>query len=263
VSIRVEALSRSFTVRQRRPGIVGGFKDLFGGPTQVLVALDAVSFEVNPGEIVGYIGPNGAGKSTTIKCLTGILKPTSGTVVINGLDPWCDRIEHVRNIGVVFGQRTQLWWDLAVIEAFDLLAAIYGVLDADYHARREELDALLDLGDLLHKPVRELSLGQRMRCDLAASLLHAPSVVLLDEPTIGLDITVKKRVRSFIRSMATERGAAVFLATHDLGDIEKLCDRVLVLVGGRLVLDGRVDELASGDTPLEDVVSALYEAEEG
>ena len=241
--IEVRSLVRTFRVRPRRRGLWGAVRDLFGGEYTEVRALDAVSFDVRPGEIVGYIGPNGAGKSTTIKLLSGILQPTSGTVRVCGLDPWARRDEHVRNLGVVFGQRTALWWDLAVIEAYDLLAAVFGLSDDVYKQRLSELSTLLDLEPLLRTPVRELSLGQRVRCDLAGALLHAPKVVLLDEPTIGLDVAVKLRVRKFIRKIADERGVAVVLATHDLGDVEQLCDRVLLVDHGVLVFEGDVPAL--------------------
>ncbi len=236
--IVVRELRRTFDVRPRRRGLRGALTDLVAPRSREVVALDRVDLTVHAGEILGYIGPNGAGKSTTVKCLTGILKPTSGTVRVGGLDPWAQRQRHVRQIGVVFGQRTQLWWDLAVIEAFDLLAAVFEVPPDLYRARLDELREMLDLGPLLRVPVRELSLGQRVRCDLAASLLHAPSVVLLDEPTIGLDVAVKHRIRAFIRQVAEARGAAVLLTTHDLGDVESLCDRVVLVDRGRAVFEG-------------------------
>ena len=217
--------------------------DLFAGRGVQVRALDGVSLAVRPGEVLGYIGPNGAGKSTTVKCITGILQPSAGRVRVCGLDPWRDRRQHVRNVGVVFGQRTQLWWDLAVIEAYDLLASVFGVADDDYRRRLGELTEMLELGPLLRTPVRELSLGQRVRCDLGAALLHGPKVAVLDEPTIGLDVAVKQRMRTFIRMLAEERGVAVLLTTHDLGDVERLCDRVALIDKGRIVFDGALEAL--------------------
>ena len=223
---------------------MGAVRDLFAGEGEEREALSGVSFALEPGEVVGYIGPNGAGKSTTVKCLTGLLRPTGGRVRIDGMDPWRQRQQTVRKIGVVFGQRTQLWWDLAVQEAFTLLFEIFEVPKAVRGHRLSELATLLDLEPLLGTPVRQLSLGQRMRCDLAAALLHRPQLLLLDEPTIGLDAEVKSRVRVFIRRLAVE-GVAVLLTTHDLSDIEQLTDRVLLLSEGRIVFRGSLTDLRS------------------
>jgi ABC-2 type transport system ATP-binding protein len=200
--------------------------------------VDHISFAIEPGEIVGYIGANGAGKSTTIKMLTGILVPTSGSVVVKGLVPYRNRYQHVKRIGVVFGQRSQLWWDIAAIEAFKLLQKIYEVPKPDYQRRLAVFTELLGLEDLLQIPVRKLSLGQRMRCDLAAALLHNPSILFLDEPTIGLDVAVKANIRDFIAQTNREYGTTVILATHDLGDIEELCPRVIMIDAGKLIYDG-------------------------
>ncbi len=241
--VEVTDLVRTFQVRPRRRGVVGALRDLVSGRSVEVAALSGVSLTVGAGEIVGYIGPNGAGKSTTIKCVTGILKPTSGTVRVCGLDPWKERSAHVRNIGVVFGQRTQLWWDLAVVEALDLLAAVFEVPPDLYRSRLGALQELLDLQPLLRTPVRELSLGQRVRCDLAAALLHAPRVVLLDEPTIGLDVAVKHKIRAFVRDLAARDGVAVLLTTHDLGDVESLCHRVVLVDRGAAVFEGTLDAL--------------------
>ena len=209
---------------------------------KLVTALDQVSFRIGAGELVGYIGPNGAGKSTTVKILSGILVPDAGRCLVAGRVPWRERVEHVAEIGVVFGQRSQLWWDLPVFESFDLLRDIYRTPQNRYAETREELVELLGLRDLLDTPVRQLSLGQRMRCDLAAALLHRPSLLFLDEPTIGLDAVAKLAVRDFIGRLR-DRGVTVILTTHDMDDIETLCDRVIVISAGRIVLDGSVTEL--------------------
>jgi ABC-2 type transport system ATP-binding protein len=193
--------------------------------------------------MVGYIGANGAGKSTTIKMLTGILTPTSGEVVVNGFVPWKDRKSYTKSIGVVFGQRTQLWWDVAVIESLRLLQKIYDVPEPVYEEQLETFDALLDLKEFLHQPVRTLSLGQRMRCVLAAALLHRPPILFLDEPTIGLDVVSKENIRRFLRRMNEERKTTIILTTHDLGDIEQLCKRVMVIDQGRILYDGDLSGL--------------------
>lgn len=241
--ILVENLTKSFTVAVRDPGIGGALRGLISRRHRAVAALGGVSFALDPGELVGYIGPNGAGKSTTVKILAGILVPDGGRCEVLGRVPWRERIAHVRQIGVVFGQRTQLWWDLPVIESFDLLRDIYGVPRADHERAKEELIDLLDLGPLLDVPVRQLSLGQRMRCDLAAALLHAPPLLFLDEPTIGLDAVSKLAVRDFIRRLNRERGVTVILTTHDMDDIEALCTRVIVIAGGKIASDGTLADL--------------------
>jgi len=240
--IEVRDLVKEYRTTDRREGLSGAVLDLFAPRRRVRRAVDGIGFDIAAGETVGYIGPNGAGKSTTIKVLTGILRPTSGTVRVGGLDPLRDRRRYVRGIGVVFGQRTQLWWDIAVIEAFRLLARMYGVSEVDLKTRIDEFSGVLDLGPLLHTPVRKLSLGQRMRCDLAASLLHRPRIVYLDEPTIGLDVDVKERVRQFIRKVNREEGTTVMLTTHDLRDVEELCERVLLIDAGRVLFDGALSD---------------------
>ncbi|HLK57998.1 MAG TPA: ATP-binding cassette domain-containing protein [Chthonomonadaceae bacterium] len=241
--IIVENLVKTFQIAERQPGTWGALRSLVHRTYRSVHALNGVSFQLEAGELVGYIGPNGAGKSTTVKTLAGILVPTSGRCEVLGRVPWRERVAHVQQIGVVFGQRTQLWWDLPVIESFQLLRDIYRVSKADYDAACEELETLLDLRALLDTPVRQLSLGQRMRCDLAAALLHAPPILFLDEPTIGLDAISKLAVRDFIRRLNRERGVTVILTTHDMDDIEALCSRVMVIGSGKLLSDGTLDAL--------------------
>ncbi len=241
--IIVEDLVKVFRVAERAPGVWGALRGVVRRRHREVRALGGVSFTLAAGELVGYIGPNGAGKSTTVKTLAGILVPDSGRVEVLGRVPWKDRIAHVRNIGVVFGQRTQLWWDLPVIESLDLLRHVYRVPEAQYRASRDELVALLDLERLLDTPVRQLSLGERMRCDLAASLVHAPTLLFLDEPTIGLDAVAKLAVRDFVLRLNRERGVTVILTTHDMDDIEALCRRVIVIGGGAILSDGTLDDL--------------------
>jgi ABC-2 type transport system ATP-binding protein len=241
--IIVEELVKTFRVAERAAGAWGAVRGLVRRRTREVRALDGVSFTLAAGELVGYIGPNGAGKSTTVKVLAGILVPDRGRVEVLGRVPWRERIPHVQRIGVVFGQRTQLWWDLPVIESFDLLRDIYRVPAKQYAMARDELTALLDLGPLLDVPVRQLSLGQRMRCDLAAALIHAPALLFLDEPTIGLDAVSKLAVRDFIRRLNRERGVTVILTTHDMDDIEALCTRVMVIGAGKILSDGPLEAL--------------------
>ena len=222
-------------------------------------ALDGVSFEIEPGELVGYIGPNGAGKSTTVKVISGILMPDSGRCEILGRVPWRDRVDHVGDIGVVFGQRTQLWWDLPVVESFELLREIYRVPANDYAATLDELVEVMDLSPLMDVPVRQLSLGQRMRCDLAAALLHRPSILFLDEPTIGLDAVSKLAFRDFIKRFNRERGVTVILTTHDMDDIEALCTRVMVIGEGVILYDGALEALRESIAPERRLIVDLAE----
>jgi len=242
-AIEVEQLRKTFRVQKNREGLAGAIRDLFRREYVEVTAVKDISFTIPQGEICGYIGENGAGKSTTIKMLAGILVPTSGSVRVAGYVPWKERERFVRNIGVVFGQRSQLWWDIGVIESFQLLRKVYRVPMEDYRRRLDELVERLQLADLLNRPVRKLSLGQRMRCELVASLLHQPSILFLDEPTIGLDIVVKTEIREFLLQLNREHGTTILLTTHDLQDIEALCSRVIMLDDGRIIYDGGLDEL--------------------
>jgi viologen exporter family transport system ATP-binding protein len=241
--IRVESLRKEFRVYRHHRGGWGALRNLLTHDYRVVHAVDGVSFGIARGELIGYLGPNGAGKSTTIKMLTGILVPTSGEVMVDGRVPWEERVEHARRIGVVFGQRTNLWWDLPVIESLDLLRHIYRVPADRYQHNLRLFEEMLELGPFLYTPVRSLSLGQRMRSDLAAALLHDPPLLFLDEPTIGLDVVAKERIRQFIRSMNRERGTTVILTTHDLGDVEKMCERIIMIDHGHVVFDGALAAL--------------------
>jgi ABC-2 type transport system ATP-binding protein len=243
LAVRTSRLKKSYFVQVRKPGFLGGLRMLVSQETREIQAVKDISFDIRPGEFVGYIGPNGAGKSTTVKMLTGILHPTSGEVLVNGRSPQRARQQIAREIGVVFGQRTQLWWDLPTVDSFDILSAMYDVRPADYKAFQKEFDDLLGLGEFLDTPVRRLSLGQRMRAELAAALIHRPSVLFLDEPTIGLDVMAKGRMREFLTKINEERGVTILLTTHDLRDIEELCERVMVINHGSLVYDGALASL--------------------
>ncbi|HEX4183260.1 MAG TPA: ATP-binding cassette domain-containing protein [Caulobacteraceae bacterium] len=241
--IQVDDLSKTYRVAERDAGALGAVKGLFRRRYRTVEALKHVSFSLDEGELLGFIGPNGAGKSTTIKILSGILTPTSGTCEVCGLTPWKDRIAHVGRIGVVFGQRTQLWWDLPVGEGFDLLRDIYRVSEAAYRATRERMVGLLRIEHLLGTPVRQLSLGQRMRCEIAAAMLHSPRILFLDEPTIGLDATSKLAVREFVGTLNREQGVTVILTTHDMHDIEALARRVIVIGNGIVLRDSSLEAL--------------------
>jgi len=236
--ISVRDLCKHFRTFRRREGLWGGIQNLFVREYQTVRAVDKLNFAIQPGEMVGYIGPNGAGKSTTIKMLTGILVPTSGDIRANGFVPWKQRTAYVKSIGVVFGQRTQLWWDIAVIESFKMLRRIYGVSQRDFGERMELFHKVLAIGDYLNTPVRKLSLGERMRCDLAAALLHNPPILFLDEPTIGLDVVAKDHIRQFLRAINRRYKTTVLLTTHDLDDIEELCRRIMIIDHGTLLFDG-------------------------
>ena len=241
--IWAQGLTRTYKTFSRQPGVWGAVRDLFRGGGDTITALDGFNISIQEGELVGLIGPNGSGKSTTVKLLCGILAPTAGELQVAGLSPSRNRREHVRNIGVVFGQRTQLWWDLAVREAFSLLGTIYGVPDSTVAERIRQFDEVLGIGDFLGTPVRELSLGQRMRCDICAALLHAPPLLFLDEPTIGLDLVAKQRLRAFIKHINETKNTTVILTTHDLDDVETLCSRILLIDQGQLLFDGSITDL--------------------
>lgn len=241
--IHLSHISKTFCVARRQGGMKAAVRALFSREYEHIRALDDLSFDIADGEMVGYIGPNGAGKSSTIKVMSGVLTPDAGECVIDGLTPWKDRVRHVRNIGVVFGQRSQLWWDVPVIDSFELLRDIYRVEPARFRRNLDELVARLELEKIVSTPARQLSLGQRMRCEIAASLLHEPRILFLDEPTIGLDAVSKIAVREFIRTINRERGVTVILTTHDMSDIEALTERIMLVGKGRVLLDGSLAEL--------------------
>jgi ABC-2 type transport system ATP-binding protein len=241
--IIVDDLQKNFKVYTHHRGILGTFRNLFSREYRLVRAVDHITFGMQPGELVGYLGPNGAGKSTTIKMLTGLLVPSGGTVRVDGYIPWRERSRYVSNIGAVFGQRTTLWWDLPVIESFDLLQYIYHIPPARFQQNLKAFRELLELDPFLDTPVRSLSLGQRMRADLCAALLHDPKLLFLDEPTIGLDVVAKDRIRQFIHYINQEHGTTVILTTHDLSDVEKLCERVIIIDQGGLIYDGKLAAL--------------------
>ena len=274
--ITLKHINKTFRVAKRKAGFGRAVKALISREYELVKALDDISFSIADGEMLGYIGPNGAGKSTTIKIMCGILTPDSGICEIDGRTPWKERLAHVREIGVVFGQRSQLWWDVPVIDSFELIRDIYQVDEKQYTSNLDELTMLLDLGEILKTPTRSLSLGQRMRCEIAASLLHNPRTLFLDEPTIGLDAVSKIAVRQFIKKLNAERGTTVILTTHDMQDIEALTERILLIGRGRILLDGSLAELKrqssgrktlvveySGPAPAMCVGMELVEAKEG
>lgn len=238
-------LRKEFKIAKRETGFVGALKSVMNRQFVTKEAVKDISFSIEKGEMVGYIGPNGAGKSTTIKMLTGILVPSSGSIQVNGIVPYENRKENAKNIGVVFGQRTQLWWDLPTIESFELLKEIYRVSYSRYQENMETFTEILGLGEFLNTPVRQLSLGQRMRADIAASLLHDPDILFLDEPTIGLDVVAKEKMREFIQEINTLRNVTVILTTHDMEDIEKLCNRMILIDHGQKVYDGDIAAVKS------------------
>ena len=241
--INLSNINKTFRVTKRQAGLGHAVKAFFAREYEIIHALDNISFTINDGEMVGYIGPNGAGKSTTIKIMCGILTPDSGICNIDSRTPCRERVDHVRKIGVVFGQRSQLWWDVPIIDSFELIRDIYKTDEKTYKNSLEELTELLDLAELLKTPARSLSLGQRMRCEIAASLLHVPKILFLDEPTIGLDAVSKVAVRQFIKKLNAEHGTTVILTTHDMQDIEALTERILLIGKGKILLDGSLNEL--------------------
>ncbi|MGI6344197.1 MAG: ABC transporter ATP-binding protein [Bacillota bacterium] len=247
--IVLNSISKTFRVAERPSGVMGALRGAFVRQHREIRALDEISFSIDSGELVGYIGPNGAGKSTTVKVMSGILVPDRGECRVMGRVPWRQRVAHVAEIGVVFGQRSQLWWDVPVQDSFELLRDIYRVPEADYRRRLAELTDILNIGDLLATPVRQLSLGQRMRCELAAALLHGPRILFLDEPTIGLDAVSKLALRAFLKEMNEKHGVTMILTTHDMADIETLCQRVMVIGHGRLLYDGALDQLKRQYSP--------------
>ncbi len=274
--ILVENLSKTYRVSERQPGAWGAVKGLFARRYRTVQALKQISFSLERGELLGFIGPNGAGKSTTIKILSGILEPLSGRCEVDGLVPWRDRMRHVARIGVVFGQRTQLWWDLPVIDGFSLLRDIYGVPEAEYRRTCDEMVGLMRLERLLDQPVRQLSLGQRMRCEIAAAMLHRPSILFLDEPTIGLDAPSKLAVREFVKMLNRRQGVTVILTTHDMHDIEALAERVIVIGNGVILADKSFEQLRSevlverrlfadfvGEAPALDIPGAVVRNRDG
>jgi ABC-2 type transport system ATP-binding protein len=268
--ITMKNVCKSYKVAKRNAGFGEACRALFHRKYEVIHALNDVTFTIDDGEMVGYIGPNGAGKSSTIKILSGILTPDSGTCIVDGRIPWKSRIEHVKQIGVVFGQRSQLWWDIPVIDSFELLKHIYSISTPDYKQKLDELTELLQLEEILKTPTRQLSLGQRMRCELAASLLHSPKLLFLDEPTIGLDAVSKLAVRDFIKKLNEEHKTTVILTTHDMQDIEAITNRVILIGKGKVLLDGTLDDMkkvacgsaadAQEDTSksLDQIVADLY-----
>ncbi len=256
--ITMEHVCKSYKIAKRNAGFGEACKALFHREYETIHALNDVSFTIRDGEMVGYIGPNGAGKSSTIKILSGILTPDSGTVIVDGRVPHKNRIDHVREIGVVFGQRSQLWWDVPVIDSFSLLKDIYSISDICYQQSLEELTTLLNLSELLRSPARQLSLGQRMRCEIAASLLHRPRILFLDEPTIGLDAVSKLAVRDFILRQNQTHKTTVILTTHDMQDIESLTSRILLIGKGQILMDGSLNDIRTGNESIDATVAELY-----
>ena len=256
--ITMEHVCKSYKVAKRNTGFGEACKALFHREYEEIHALNDVSFTINDGEMVGYIGPNGAGKSSTIKILSGILTPDSGTCLVDGRVPWKNRIQHVGQIGVVFGQRSQLWWDVPVIDSFELLKDIYSISEGTYRTNLDELTELLNLGELLRTPARQLSLGQRMRCEIAASLLHSPRILFLDEPTIGLDAVSKLAVRDFIKKQNQVHGTTVILTTHDMQDIEALTRRIILIGKGQILMDGTLEDIKQGNANIDETIAQLY-----
>ena len=241
--IKMNHITKEFKILNRREGLRGSFMDLFSRNYNTIKAVNDVSFAIEKGEMVGYLGPNGAGKSTTIKMMTGVLEPTSGTIMVNGRIPYKNRTQNAQNIGVVFGQRSQLWWILPVIESFKILKDIYQVSDDDYKSRIGLYESLVDIKSLYSKPVREMSLGQRTLCDILAAFLHNPSVIFLDEPTIGLDVSMKAKIRELIKELNIRQNTTVILTTHDIGDVDALCKRIIIIDKGSVLYDNTAENL--------------------
>ncbi len=241
--IEIKNVTKEFKVLNRREGLKGSLQDLFSRDYKIVRAVDNISMNIQQGEIVGYLGPNGAGKSTTIKMMTGILEPTSGDILVGGNVPYQNRTRNAQEIGVVFGQRSQLWWALPLVESFKILKDIYGVSDADYEAMLTLYKSLVDLEPLLHKPVRQMSLGQRTLSDILAAFLHNPKIVFLDEPTIGLDVSMKAKIRTLIHALNKEKNTTVILTTHDMGDVDALCQRIVIIDKGKLLYDNDISHL--------------------
>ena len=256
--IEVSHLRKTFRVARRDKGFQNAVKALFRREYEEIHALNDISFSIGEGEMVGYIGPNGAGQSSTIKVLSGVLTPDGGECRVDGRVPWKQRVKHVAQIGVVFGQRSQLWWDVPVIDSFELLKDIYKIPDALYRKNVGDLTELLDLSQLLRTPTRQLSLGQRMRCEIAASLLHSPKILFLDEPTIGLDAVSKLAVRDFVKRLNKEHKTTVILTTHDMQDIEALASRVILIGKGKILLDGTLDDIRRGGEQIDETIAHLY-----
>lgn len=258
VVIRASGLTKKFAVSKKKHGLTGAIKSLFMNDKTIKTVVDHVNFEIKKGEIVGYIGPNGAGKSTTIKMMCGILNPTEGEISIYGMSPQKDRQKIVKNLGVVFGQRSQLYWDIRLGESFELLRRIYQVDKKQYEKSYYELDEILALNEIIDIPVRQLSLGQRMRGDLAASMMHSPEILFLDEPTIGLDVEVKYSIRKFIKEINEKHQTTVILTTHDLDDVQALCKRIIIINNGKIVSDSSLDELIAKTSPARRLIVDLY-----
>ncbi len=243
--IELKNVDKEFKVLNRHEGLKGSFQDLFSRDYKIIKAVNNVSMNIKPGEIVGYLGPNGAGKSTTIKMMTGVLQPTRGEILVNGKVPYKNRTANAQNIGVVFGQRSQLWWSLPLIESFKLLKDIYNISDKDYKDMLALYESLVDIKDLYSKPVRQMSLGQRTLSDILAAFLHNPPIVFLDEPTIGLDVSMKAKIRNLIKALNKEKNTTVILTTHDMGDVDALCERIVIIDKGTMLYDNDIEHLRS------------------
>lgn len=256
--IELNGICKTFKVSKRPEGHFGMLRGAFSRETTIVKALEELTFQIDEGELVGYIGPNGAGKSTTVKVMSGILTPESGSCTIMNRIPWKERIAHVSQIGVVFGQRSQLWWDVPVKDSFELLRDIYNIAPLDYSKRLSDLVEILDISTFLKTPVRQLSLGQRIRCEIAAALIHSPKIIFLDEPTIGLDAVSKLALRDFLKNENRKNGITMILTTHDMDDIESLCNRVMVIGHGKLLYDGKLSNLKEQYSPYRRVRVTLH-----